>query len=575
MAQNRNHSKAQQKKTQNKAGSNNHAPNQYRKHPQQINEAEKRRRAEARRKKREKQARKRARRAAREKALHASMLNQIPDNYIDFFPDARKMHRRFVLHIGPTNSGKTYEAIQALKEAGDGIYLAPLRLLAYEKFEQMNTEGYPCSLVTGEERYLMDRACYQASTIEMLNLKKHYSCAVIDEAQMVADDERGGSWTSAILGVCANEIHVCMAQNAEQLIIRMIEECGDTYEIVRHERKTPLICEKEKFYLPDNVMPGDALIVFSKKNVHEVASELQGKGYKCSVIYGALPYDVRHEQARLFAEGINDVVVATDAIGMGLNLPIRRVCFLEMAKFDGKDVRDLTSEEIKQIAGRAGRFGIYDEGYVTSLLLRSRVQEALEEPSESLAYATVGFPESLLGLNAPLLDILRRWSQVNMNVGYKRADTERMIKLCKEIRDISENKTFLYDCLTVTFDEGNPWLFRVWKEMCRFEAEEECYPVGKRIPSEHFIKRIREDLDDLEQQFKLCDLLYSYCDKFDHDEFVEEIIRRKNMISDEIIRVLAKQKLKPRTCKYCGKVIPWNYRYGVCERCFKKIRGMD
>lgn len=543
------------------------------KQSQQINEAEKKKRAAARRRRKAKQARKRARREERERQLHSSVLDRIPDRYIDFFPDARRLMRKFVLHIGPTNSGKTYEAMQSLREAGEGIYLAPLRLLAYEQFEQMNIDGYPCSLVTGEERYVFEEATFQASTIEMLNMQRHYACAVIDEAQMVADDERGGSWTKAILGVCADEVHVCMACNAEQLVIRMIRECGDTYEIVRHERKTPLVCEEERFRFPDDVQAGDALIVFSKKMVHAVASELQRQGRQCSMIYGALPYDVRHEQARLFAMGTNEVVVATDAIGMGLNLPIRRVCFLEMAKFDGRDVRELLDEEIRQIAGRAGRFGIYDEGYVTSLLQPERVAEAIESDSTPLVYASVGFPESLLGIDAPLLDILKKWNEIAMNAGYKKSDTERMISLCKSIQQLSDNKLFLYDCLTIPFDERNPRLIHIWKEMCRFEAEDKCYPVEANIPSEKYILRIRDELDELEQQFKICDLLYSYCDKFVHDEFVEEIMRRKMRISKEIIRVLAKQKLKPRACKYCGKAIPWNYRYGICDACYKKLRG--
>ena len=100
------------------------------------------------------------------------MLQHIPADYIDLYPEARGMRRRFVLHIGPTNSGKTHDAMEALRAAGGGCYLGPLRLLAYEQFEQMNRDGYPCSLLTGEERSDVPGALFTASTIEMLNLQQ-------------------------------------------------------------------------------------------------------------------------------------------------------------------------------------------------------------------------------------------------------------------------------------------------------------------------------------------------------------------------------------------------------------------
>ena len=532
-----------------------------------------RRREAAKRQRRAKQERRRRRQEELEAKLRASMLDQIPEKYIDFFPAAREIKREFVLHVGPTNSGKTYDAMKALRRAGDGVYLAPLRLLAFEQYEQMNADGYPCSLVTGEERYVVEDALFQASTIEMLNLQKYYSCAVIDEAQMIADNERGGSWTAAILGVCAEEVHVCMSPTALNLVIRMIKECGDHYRIVRHERKVPLICEKTDFVFPEDVQKGDALIVFSKRMVHAVAYELQKKNIPCSVIYGALPYDVRHEQARLFAQGVNDVVVATDAIGMGLNLPIRRVVFLEMIKFDGRVTRELHAEEIKQIAGRAGRFGQYETGYVSSLMLRDEIAEALEQRSRPLRFAAVGFPESLLDIPASLLQIIEKWEEVKMHAGYKKCDTKRMMRMCRAIRTISDDNHFLYDCLTIAFDDQNPTLYTIWKDMCHCEAEGRVFPIHMFLPSRSAIHSVHDDLDELEQMFKKLDLFYGYCDKFKHEEYIADIINRKNRISRAMISILAKQELKSRTCKRCGRRIPWNYPYGLCERCHRARRS--
>ena len=129
----------------------------------------------------------------------------------------------------------------------------------------------------------------------------------------------------------------------------MITDCGDELSIVRHERMTPLEVEKEGFQFPGSVRPGDALIVFSKARVHAVAAELRSKGYRVSLIYGALPPDVRRDQAERFHQGETDVVVSTDAIAMGMNLPIERVVFLESEKYDGDITRTLTDAEIKQV----------------------------------------------------------------------------------------------------------------------------------------------------------------------------------------------------------------------------------
>ena len=497
------------------------------------------------------------------------LLQRIPADYIDLYPEARKIRRRFVLHIGPTNSGKTHDAMEALRRAGGGCYLGPLRLLAYEQYEQMNRDGYPCTLLTGEERVEVPGAPFTASTIEMLNLQKEFPCAVIDEAQMLADRDRGGSWTAAILGVVAPEVHVCAAPTAEALLVRMIGECGDDYEIRRHERMTPLLTETSRYRLEQDTKKGDALIVFSRNDVHAVAAELHERGFRASIIYGALPYDVRHEQARLFSEGETDVVVATDAIGMGMNLPIRRIVFLQTEKYDGITRRPLNTEEIKQIAGRAGRFGIYDEGYVSSENSRKMIAGALLSDSEPITEAVIDFPESLLAIPASLSEILERWDRVRIRPGYVRADTKRMIALCRMIRDLSKDKEFLYRCITLTFDEEDRFLLGHWKLMCAAESRGRMYPVRKYLPSEKAVEDAGSSLEELEQMFRLCDLLYSYCDRFSHEEFLPELMQRKNQISGRILKTLAQTKLRPRRCRYCGRRLPWNHPYSMCERCYR------
>lgn len=214
--------------------------------------------------------------------LQDDILNSIPENYAEMYPETRKLKRHFVLHIGPTNSGKTYFAIQRLIECKTGVYLAPLRLLAYEQFENLNKQGCPCNLLTGEESVNIQNANKVSSTIEMLDTTKEYEVAIIDEGQMLADSNRGQAWTAAIVAVKAKEVHVCASTNAKDILIKLINDCGDTYGLHKTDRQVPIKYDVSFHKLPEDVKDGDALIVFSRKDVHAVASVLRSNGIKCS-----------------------------------------------------------------------------------------------------------------------------------------------------------------------------------------------------------------------------------------------------------------------------------------------------
>ena len=284
----------------------------------------------------------------------------------DEYPETRMTERRFFIHVGGTNTGKTYQSLQRMKQAASGVYLAPLRLLALEVQETMLAAGVNCSMLTGEEEDIRPGSTHISSTVEKLDVHRAFEVAVVDECQMIADPERGFAWTRAILGCNAGEMHLCTAPEALDLLIRLIESCGEPYEVIRHERMVPLTLQEETITL-DEIEDGDALIAFSKRNVLLMAEELRARGRPASVIYGALPYATRRLQMQRFLDGETKLLVSTDAIGMGLNLPIRRVVFTRDTKFDGRTSRPLKPSEVKQIAGRAGRFGVYDEGFVTSL----------------------------------------------------------------------------------------------------------------------------------------------------------------------------------------------------------------
>ena len=511
----------------------------------------------------------------KERRIRAALLDAIPEHYRDLYPLARQMRRHFYLHLGPTNSGKTYEGIQRLHGARQGLYLGPLRLLAAEQFEALNLADVPCSLVTGEEQIRVPFARVQSSTVEMADLQTHYDVAVIDECQMIADRDRGGAWTAAILGLCADEIHACASPDAENLLTRIIEDCGDELTIIRHERMTPLEVEKEGFQFPASVRTGDALIVFSKARVHAVAAELKTRGYKVSLIYGALPPDVRRNQADRFHRGETEVVVSTDAIAMGMNLPIQRVVFLEAEKYDGDITRLLTDSEIKQIAGRAGRYGKYEIGYVNAFGFRQEVARALARPLLPLTEGVIGFPESLLGIPLPLTGILDQWIRMQDKGCFSKASTVRMAELAAMMETPKTDRRLLYRFLCIPFDEKDQELLFRWKAMYHAECKGEHIDVMPEMPEivEPESCTIRM-LDELEADYRRCDLYYNYTRLFlpEPDKLLAEIQRRKDLISQGIVHILSTQKLQQRTCPSCKRHLPWNWPYRLCDSCYGRGR---
>ena len=180
----------------------------------------------------------------------------------EWYPAARSMARAIVMHVGPTNSGKTHAAMGALKSARSGIYCGPLRLLAWEVHDRLNGEGVACNLLTGQERVEHDGARHAACTIEMAPLNAHVACAVLDEIQMLGSEQRGWAWTRALLGLQADELHVCGDDTAVDLVRRLCALTGDSLRVLRYERLSPLAVGRPLGGVRA-VEAGDALIAVS------------------------------------------------------------------------------------------------------------------------------------------------------------------------------------------------------------------------------------------------------------------------------------------------------------------------
>jgi ATP-dependent RNA helicase SUPV3L1/SUV3 len=252
---------------------------------------------------------------------------------LEWYPRARQSQRTIHLHIGPTNSGKTYHALKRLEEANSGLYAGPLRLLAHEVYTRMNAKGIPCSLVTGEEMRFPEHVKSKdrhivSCTVEMCDIGTEMDVAVIDEIQMLGNKDRGWAWTAALAGVNAKEVHLCGEERAMFLVRDLAAAMGDELVIHRYNRLTPLKCEPESLKGDfKKLRKGDCVVTFSVMAIHALRAEIEKvTGRRAAVVYGSLPPETRAQQARLFNDPDNDYdfLVASDAIGMGLNLSVYR-----------------------------------------------------------------------------------------------------------------------------------------------------------------------------------------------------------------------------------------------------------
>ncbi|XP_017790388.1 PREDICTED: ATP-dependent RNA helicase SUV3 homolog, mitochondrial [Habropoda laboriosa] len=326
-------------------------------------------------------------------------LKKISDlrNPAYWYPVARHKKRKIIFHAGPTNSGKTYHALQNFMKAKSGVYCGPLKLLANEVSNKCNSMGTPCDLITGEEHKYAKSVEYPAKhvscSVEMANIQNTYEVAIIDEIQLIRDPNRGWAWTRAFLGIAADEVHLCGEHAAISLIQSMCLATGELVEVKEYERLTKLEVENSALCSLNNIQPGDCIVCFSRNEIFSVSNNIEKLGKKVAVIYGSLPPATKLAQAARFNDIDNPckILVATNAIGMGLNLHIRRIIFYSLSQPTLNEKGDIEMDTISvssalQIAGRAGRYGTeWKTGFVTTYkpedlsLLKNLLQQKPEE----------------------------------------------------------------------------------------------------------------------------------------------------------------------------------------------------
>ena len=448
------------------------------------------------------------------KLIGEAFEEAFPDNPKDEYMITRRMKRKIYIHLGDTNTGKTYNAVERLKKAKKGVYLSPLRILALENYDKLNNEGIVCDLMTGEEEIIKENSTHISCTIEKVNLKQNYDIAVIDEIQMINDTQRGIAWSRAVLGLRCNEIHICGAMNAKELLIKILEDCEDDYEIKEYHRSIPLIVETKNFSYND-VQEGDAIVVFSKKRVLEIAQDYSNKNIKTSIIYGDLP---------------------PEAIGMGVNLPIRRIIFMAIRKFDGEEVRELTSQEVKQIAGRAGRKGIYDTGYVAGVSdTHNLISRKLEVKDDIIKHAVIGPSEAILTIKSlPLNEKLVLWKTRESKIDYyTKMDISEYLLILEKIKRYKLKEEDQWDLLKVPFDVST----------------EELMDKFLEYVDEVFVAKLEEitkptcftgNLDDLEIYYQKINMYYSFSKIFKLKFDVDWVYTERRKVSEDINEILVK-----------------------------------
>ena len=499
--------------------------------------------------------------------------------YLDSFAAARAMVRKLRLFVGPTNSGKTHAAMDRLAAAESGCYLAPLRLLALEGQEALETRGKPCSLVTGEERDVRPGAGFVSSTIEMVNTARVWGACVIDEIQMIGDPDRGWAWTQAVAGVAAPEILMTGSADAIPYVKRLADAMGEDLEVVEFTRKSPLRVQEEPVSLA-NVKQNDAIIAFSRRDVMGLRRDLLARGHTVAVIYGALSPEVRRAEARRFREGQADVLVATDAIGMGLNLPIARVVLSVTRKYDGREERELNASEIRQIGGRAGRFGMHEEGRVAVLEGESinPVRRALTTPPVPPEDPRSWISPNLIHVEAiareldtdSLVKVLRTAGQELLRASqtFRMTDLEQRIqaaaavdkaKLPLAVRDM------LARCPVDTRDNNQLRLLTQW-----------AFNQGRGKPNaapeaaERFRHRVGTDVELEAAERAVKDLTAYAWLAYRFPEAYPEMdlcLERRAMLNAFIERTLAERSLA-RACPACGTRLKANHRFRVCDSCY-------
>ena len=277
--------------------------------------------------------------------------------------------------LGPTNTGKTYLAIERMLEHGNGVIGFPLRLLAREVYDKVVEKigKDRVALVTGEEKIIPPKADYYLCTVESMPLDINFEFVAIDEIQMCADPERGHIFTDRLMNYRGDKLTMFLGSDT---VKKIITELVPSTEFIYRERLSKLSYSGYKKI--SRIRPRSAIIAFSVDDVYALAEFVRRQKGGAAVVMGSLSPKTRNSQVEVYQSGDVDFLIATDAIGMGINMDIDNVYFSGLKKYDGRNVRSLRDSEIGQISGRAGRY-MNDGSFGTTGNCESLTDEQIEK----------------------------------------------------------------------------------------------------------------------------------------------------------------------------------------------------
>jgi len=512
-----------------------------------------------------------------EKQKREELLAKTIRDFKNLFPLARELKRKIVFHVGPTNSGKTYQALKVLKEATTGYYLAPLRLLALEGYENLKADGIHASLITGEEEIINEESTHISSTIEMMNSSVDVDVCVIDEIQMISDRDRGWAWANALMGVPAKKVILTGSANALPAVKEFCEYLDEALEIIHFERKNELEMMTVATSMK-HIEPQTAIVAFSRRDVLSLKQQLSER-YSVSVVYGNLSPEVRREEARRFREGESQILVSTDAIAMGLNLPIKTLLFAKDNKFDGLRRRELLPEEVSQISGRAGRYGLEEKGYVGALdeNTLSTITSVFHAPLPDikLPVSVMASLEHvmLIGkiLESENITTILGFFADNMEFDgpFNAANIDSMLEIAAIVDEyhLDLKTRFYLSCAPASI--SSPYIESVFHRYIKqIEAGGEVLYIPPRdLPAFAQTNDMLLNAEDRVREISLyLWLSFKFPDIFQNTgKALEARVRLNNYIENSL-----RQGHFTKQCRKCGKVLDFSYRFSICDGCHSR-----
>ena len=402
--------------------------------------------------------------------------------------------------LGPTNTGKTFLAIETMLSFDSGMIGFPLRLLAREVYDKIIKKIDPLkvALITGEEKIIPINAKYFLCTVESMPLDKSLEFVGIDEIQMCNDHERGHIFTDRLLNMRGEKLTMLMGSNS---IKKIIQKLDDDIEFKNRERLSKLSFSGHKKI--SRIERKSAVIAFSTEEVYAIAELIRRQKGGAAIVMGSLSPKTRNSQVSLYQSGDVDYLVATDAIGMGINMDLDNVYFSNLKKFDGKKLRNLNISEIGQIAGRAGRY-LNDGMFGTT----GECKEVGPEEIEALESHSFPDIQTIFWRNSKL----NFSNKVSLLKSLEERPQKEWLRRINECQDEKVLKYFLKESASIKIQDNSEILQILW-ECCQipdfvkktyghhFEVVSKIFnflTLGEKKVPNHYMKEQLSLLDKLD-----------------------------------------------------------------------------